>query len=334
MLQSGNYISKATTKIARDTTCLPDRPTHSRAGQTSPAPRALSPLLPPPSQGHPPAPPNLDPPSAALTQGDVPTTPDQCRRARPPPRRPHRTARQPGVDRSARRLGSAAGKSPRRPAARRAAGASLGRRRSPRRGTATKTTSSGWRGCWTWKAGPRPSEAAEQAGGCRPRRGRTIGQQPGRPGDHRRRGRPGRPIPGATGQTQPRPPALDAAGRGQPGGPLAGRRRHGADGSRRRLRARRSARSAWPWPAARGPGRARAWRLDLSYDEVAVAAAAGALEQASSARGDRLADLRDVLLGAAAAGVRRDRGRRPLDAGLNESQREAVQFALRPATWP
>ena len=35
---------------------------------------------------------------------------------------------------------------------------------------ATKTTSSGWRGCWTWKAGPRPKRRPTTPGGSRPKR--------------------------------------------------------------------------------------------------------------------------------------------------------------------
>ena len=43
------------------------------------------------------------------------------------------------------------------------------------------------------------------------------------------------------------------------------------------------------------------WRLDLSFDEVAIVRQRAALEQAGHARGDRFAILRDVLARAAAA---------------------------------
>jgi hypothetical protein len=71
-----------------------------------------------------------------------------------------------------------------------------------------------------------------------------------------------------------------------------------------------------------------AWRLDLSFDEVAVQRQRAALEQAGSARGDRLAVLRDVLLGVRQPEFGVDPEVRPLDASLNAVQREAVQFAL------
>lgn len=86
------------------------------------------------------------------------------------------------------------------------------------------------------------------------------------------------------------------------------------------------------------------WRLDLSTDEVACQRQLGALERARSASGDRLADLRRVLLGdrppafqtraeatpqereGADAGTAQGLGF--LDPSLNESQRQAVTFAL------
>jgi DNA polymerase III delta prime subunit len=70
------------------------------------------------------------------------------------------------------------------------------------------------------------------------------------------------------------------------------------------------------------------WRLDLSHDEAAVERQRIALDRARSARGDRLAQLRDVLLGlrAPAAKVKPDEA--ALNASLNEAQREAVRFAL------
>ena len=70
------------------------------------------------------------------------------------------------------------------------------------------------------------------------------------------------------------------------------------------------------------------WRLDPSSDEVAAQRQRAALEQARLARGDRLAILREVLLGLRQPEFGVDPVVRPLDAGLNAVQREAVQFAL------
>jgi ATP-dependent RNA/DNA helicase IGHMBP2 len=72
----------------------------------------------------------------------------------------------------------------------------------------------------------------------------------------------------------------------------------------------------------------QAWRLDLSFDEVAVQRQRVALQQAGSARGDRFAILRDVLLGVRQPEFGVDPEVRPLDAHLNAVQREAVQLAL------
>ncbi len=72
----------------------------------------------------------------------------------------------------------------------------------------------------------------------------------------------------------------------------------------------------------------QAWRLDLSFDEVAVQRQRVALQQAGSARGDRFAILRDVLVGVRQPEFGVDPEVRPLDANLNAVQREAVQFAL------
>jgi ATP-dependent RNA/DNA helicase IGHMBP2 len=70
------------------------------------------------------------------------------------------------------------------------------------------------------------------------------------------------------------------------------------------------------------------WRFDLAADEVALARQQAALEHARLARGDRLAELRQVLLGQRetkfAAQVEED----PLAAGLNAPQQAAVRFAL------
>lgn len=71
-----------------------------------------------------------------------------------------------------------------------------------------------------------------------------------------------------------------------------------------------------------------AWRLDLSADEVALQRQRAALHRARGAQSERLAALRDVLLGVSppqqAAAVEEP----ALDPGLNEPQREAVRFAL------
>lgn len=70
------------------------------------------------------------------------------------------------------------------------------------------------------------------------------------------------------------------------------------------------------------------WRIDLSFDEVAIQRQRAALEQARSTRGDRFAILRDVLLGVRQPEFGLGPEVRPLDQSLNAVQREAVQFAL------
>ena len=71
-----------------------------------------------------------------------------------------------------------------------------------------------------------------------------------------------------------------------------------------------------------------AWRLDLSFDEVAGRRQRAALEQARSARGDRFAILRDVLVGRRKPEIGLDPQVRPLDRSLNAVQRDAVQLAM------
>jgi hypothetical protein len=71
-----------------------------------------------------------------------------------------------------------------------------------------------------------------------------------------------------------------------------------------------------------------AWRLDLSFDEVAIQRQRVALQQAGQARGDRFAILRDVLVGTRKPEIGVDPTVRPLDASLNAVQREAVQLAM------
>jgi superfamily I DNA and/or RNA helicase len=70
------------------------------------------------------------------------------------------------------------------------------------------------------------------------------------------------------------------------------------------------------------------YRLDLSTDEVATQRQRQALERARSAKRDRLAELRGVLLGERPPEFGTPPDVVPLDPSLNESQREAVRFAL------
>jgi hypothetical protein len=71
-----------------------------------------------------------------------------------------------------------------------------------------------------------------------------------------------------------------------------------------------------------------AWRLDAAFDEIATQRQRAALEQARVLRGDRGAILRDVLLGVRQPEFGVDPAVGPLDRSLNESQIDAVQFAL------
>jgi ATP-dependent RNA/DNA helicase IGHMBP2 len=70
------------------------------------------------------------------------------------------------------------------------------------------------------------------------------------------------------------------------------------------------------------------WRLDLSSDEVAGQRQRVALQRARLAKADRLAELRNVLLGQRPPEFDRERDEPTLDPGLNDTQREAVRFAL------
>ena len=69
-------------------------------------------------------------------------------------------------------------------------------------------------------------------------------------------------------------------------------------------------------------------RLDLAPDSVAGQRQKAALEAARAARRERLAELRAVLLGEAAPAFDPEKPLEPLDSGLNETQRQAVRFAL------
>jgi hypothetical protein len=70
------------------------------------------------------------------------------------------------------------------------------------------------------------------------------------------------------------------------------------------------------------------YRLDLAPDEAARLRQRQALDRARSAHDDRLAELRRVLLGEALPSFGPAPELTPLDAALNDSQREAVRFAL------
>ncbi len=70
------------------------------------------------------------------------------------------------------------------------------------------------------------------------------------------------------------------------------------------------------------------FRLDRADDETARIRQRQALERAAAAKGDRLAELRRVLLGEAPPEFARPSDFTPLDESLNASQREAVRFAL------
>ncbi|MEN6338317.1 MAG: IGHMBP2 family helicase, partial [Phycisphaerales bacterium] len=70
------------------------------------------------------------------------------------------------------------------------------------------------------------------------------------------------------------------------------------------------------------------WRLDLSTDEVAGQRQRVALQRAKLAKADRMAELRDVLLGRRPPEFNPEHDEPALDPGLNDTQRDAVRFAL------
>ena len=70
------------------------------------------------------------------------------------------------------------------------------------------------------------------------------------------------------------------------------------------------------------------WRLDVSSDEVSSERQRAALQRTALARGDRLAELREVLLGRQEPRFHESQCEPALDADLNEAQRQAVEFAL------
>ncbi|HVC93354.1 MAG TPA: IGHMBP2 family helicase [Pirellulales bacterium] len=70
------------------------------------------------------------------------------------------------------------------------------------------------------------------------------------------------------------------------------------------------------------------WRVDLARDEIAGQRQRNALQRARVARGNRLAELRQVFLGERPPTFGPLRDEEPLDGALNAVQREAVRFAL------
>jgi hypothetical protein len=70
------------------------------------------------------------------------------------------------------------------------------------------------------------------------------------------------------------------------------------------------------------------YRLDRAADEAARQRQRAALERARLAKGDRLAELRDVLLGETPPFFDPEVPGTPLDGSLNDSQQAAVRFAL------
>lgn len=80
----------------------------------------------------------------------------------------------------------------------------------------------------------------------------------------------------------------------------------------------------WPESESERP----VFRLDRSSDEISRQRQRQALDKAAAASETRLAELRDVLLGKSPARFRPPEDFVPLDPHLNDSQREAVRFAL------
>jgi ATP-dependent RNA/DNA helicase IGHMBP2 len=70
------------------------------------------------------------------------------------------------------------------------------------------------------------------------------------------------------------------------------------------------------------------YRVVLSSDEVSRQRQRAAMDRAGSAKRDRLADLRDVLLGESSPAFDAAQPYTQLDAALNDSQQQAVGFAL------
>src|SRR5260370_39609484 len=70
------------------------------------------------------------------------------------------------------------------------------------------------------------------------------------------------------------------------------------------------------------------YRLDLSSDEIARQRQVAALERVRTASRDRLAELRGILLGDVPPTFEVEKPVAPLDSAVNQSQQEAVGFAL------
>ena len=78
----------------------------------------------------------------------------------------------------------------------------------------------------------------------------------------------------------------------------------------------------------------RAWRIDLSSDEIATRRQKAALEQARLARGDRFAVLRDVLVGVRPPEFGRDSDMRPWIARSTRCNARRCSSPSPAATWP
>lgn len=70
------------------------------------------------------------------------------------------------------------------------------------------------------------------------------------------------------------------------------------------------------------------WRLSLSNDEVSTQRQLAAMQRTRLARGERLAELRDILLGQCQPRFDVEQDESALDSGLNDTQQQAVRFAL------
>ncbi|MSR52882.1 MAG: DNA-binding protein [Gemmataceae bacterium] len=70
------------------------------------------------------------------------------------------------------------------------------------------------------------------------------------------------------------------------------------------------------------------WRIELSSDELSRRRQKSAMASAKNAKRDRLAELREVLLGRREPEFDKPTPLSPLDAGLNESQQDAIALAL------
>jgi len=114
------------------------------------------------------------------------------------------------------------------------------------------------------------------------------------------------------------------------GSPVVLSRQDGTDDSWRGVVSRREAGTIEvafsTWPDADDDG--TLFRIDASTDEIARERQKQAMKRAASATGDRLAQMRKVLLGEKEATFRATPEWRPLDTSLNDSQKEAVAHAL------